>query len=212
MPIRTDRGRAAATRAFWSWPLRSGRHMLATAVGVAVLLTAVAVASNALQGDRHAAGPAAPTSEAAAAPPLASSSSAATPGTSGYNPASSSAPAVPPSVAPATTAAGAVSAGPAGAVQTAKVFMAHWIRPPAGTSTAQWADGLRSYVMPESIAELDTVDPQNIPARKITGEPQVTTSTPTVVEANVPTDAAVIHLVIVAYTDGRWLVRTWEPA
>lgn len=205
MPIRTDRGRAAATRAFWSWPLRSGRHMLATAVGVAAVLTAVAVASNALQGDRHAAAPAGPTSSAAA-PPLAPTSSA--PGTSGYNPASSTAPAT---TVPASTAAGTASAGTPGALTTAKAFMAHWIRPPAGTSTAQWADGLRAYVMPESIAELDTVDPQNIPARKVTGDPQVTKADAAVVEANVPTDAGLVHLVIVAYTDGRWLVRTWEP-
>lgn len=219
MPIRTDRGRGAALRSFWSWPLRSGGHLIVTAAAAATVITGVAVLANATTGGGGTGSDstAIVTESGTVVPSTArrSPSRSSSPG-----PASSSASSAAPSPS-ATTASsssdaeqaaspGAASAGQDGAATTATRFMRRWVRPEAGTTAHQWEARLHPLVLPESRAKLDSVAPETIPARRVTGAPTVEPRGEAVMTAEVPTDAGAIRVEMLAY-QGHWLVRTWEP-
>jgi hypothetical protein len=85
-------------------------------------------------------------------------------------------------------------------------FAALWARPglPAGTWWAQVAP----LCEPGFAARLRTVDPQNIPARKVTGPPKpVPSGQDGALEFSVPADGGMI-LVTVSGIGGKWLVTT----
>ncbi len=46
------------------------------------------------------------------------------------------------------------------------------MRPPAGTTDQEWLDGLRATTTDEYLGVLAGVDPANIPATRVTGEPR----------------------------------------
>jgi hypothetical protein len=205
MPVRTDRGRVAVYRKLWGWPLRSPRHLAATALTVAALGTGVTVAAAAVAPDP------APLAAMPSTTPL--PGGAALPTTTSSPPALSSIPAAttttansssPP--APSTT----VESGTARAVVVAGEFMARWVNHPAGMTSKEWAAQLIPFVVPEAVVVLESVDPANIPATQVTGQPTVTAESPSIVEVDVSTDGGVLHLVVLAQPDGPWRVRSYD--
>ena len=65
-----------------------------------------------------------------------------------------------------------MSAAPAAALQVASRWARAWVRPPDGTTSAKWLDGLRTTTTDEYLGVLVGVDPSNIPATKVTGPAQ----------------------------------------
>jgi hypothetical protein len=211
MPVRTDRGRVAVYRKLWGWPLRSPRHLAATGVTVAALVIGVTVAAAAVAPD-----PAPPAAMPSTTPlpggavlptttssPLASSSTPTTPTTT----ASSSSPAAPNTSPPSTTT---VANGTTRAVVVAGEFMARWVNHPAGMTSKEWVAQLTPFVVPEAVVVLESVEPANIPATQVTGQPTVTAESPSIVEVDVSTDGGVLHLVVLAQPDGTWRVRSYD--
>ncbi len=91
------------------------------------------------------------------------------------------------------------------AAATATRFVARWARP--DLPAAQWRADVRPYAVPGYADLLDTVDPANVPATRITASARVVTATPERAEVDVGTDAGVLRVVCVR--DGqRWLVAT----
>jgi hypothetical protein len=210
MPIRTDRGRSAVTRQILGRVWWSPRHLTTTVLVSAAVITAGAVAGAQLHGHHPAAGAPAPRTSSpvpgvsATTNPATSMPSSA--GASTSTAASSSSP-LP---ASSTTLPSAGSTDAALAVGTA--FVMHWVRPAPGVIAEQWLAAVTPYVMPESVVELRSVDPANIPATRVTGPAVTTATSPSVVQATVPTDAGAITVVVVQQPTGQWLVRTWDHA
>ncbi|SBT40689.1 hypothetical protein GA0070621_1029 [Micromonospora narathiwatensis] len=91
------------------------------------------------------------------------------------------------------------------AVATATRFVARWAR--SDLPTAQWRADVRLYAVPGYADLLDTVDPANVPATRITAPGRIVTATQERAEVDVGTDAGVLRVVCVR--DGqRWLVAT----
>ncbi|WP_416903480.1 hypothetical protein [Micromonospora echinospora] len=96
------------------------------------------------------------------------------------------------------------AADPAAAA-TATRFAARWARP--HLPAAQWRADVRPDAVPAYADLLDTVDPANVPATRITAPGRVVTATSDRAEVDVGTDAGVLRAVCVR--DGaRWLVAT----
>ena len=96
------------------------------------------------------------------------------------------------------------AADPAAAA-TATRFVARWARP--DLPAAQWRADVRPYAVPAYADLLDTVDPANVPATRITTPARVVTTTPERAEVDVGTDAGVLRVVCVRHGQ-RWLVAT----
>lgn len=212
MPIRTDRGHAAAMRRFWSWPLHSPKRAVAIVLGAGILTVGVACTATAITGSD----PSTPASDTSI-----SGTSTVETSTDAVTPSTNSPTTADTSTAPATTdpqqhssapQPGTTSDGPRGAVTTATEFMRSWVRPSAGVGAQEWLAGVRPYVMPEYQRNLASVEPSNIPATEVTGRAKQTKQGRGLVEVDVPTDADTIRVTVVAQPDGRWLVRSWAPA
>ncbi|GII22569.1 hypothetical protein [Planosporangium mesophilum] len=93
---------------------------------------------------------------------------------------------------------------PPAALSSAQAFARAWARPdlPAGA----WLAGVRPYTHPSYFQLLDTVNPANVPARRITGPLVVVSSNTDVVVVEVPTDAGTLRLTCVTVS-GQWLVN-----
>jgi hypothetical protein len=105
-----------------------------------------------------------------------------------------------------------LSRAPAAALAVAARWSAAWVRPPAGTTVQQWLDGLRSTTTDEYLGVLSGVDPVNIPATRVTGEPRAVRVAPRSVQVQVPTDALTL-LVLVVDTDSEgWRVAGYDRA
>jgi hypothetical protein len=209
MPIRTDRGRAVIYRRIWGWPLRSPRRLALAAVVAAVaavgiaLLTSVGSSHDPRPAPERTGAPAQqipvgglsptqrrpPPPTSARAGPVAATSAAPTP------------------VSPPSTVAASSDA-----TQTARTFAERWVTHPPGTTSQHWAAQLAPLVVPEYLATLESVDPSGIPANRVTGDPTVHPSSPTVAEATVPTDAGALRLVLLGQPDGTWRVRSYDRA
>ncbi|MFI5496592.1 hypothetical protein [Actinoplanes sp. NPDC051859] len=94
------------------------------------------------------------------------------------------------------------------ALRTADAYVRAWARP--DLDSARWLAGVAPYTAPRYRALLSTVDPRHIPARTVTGPPTTVRTEPTVIVADVPTDAGAVR-VSCEPVDGRWLVTTVEP-
>lgn len=219
MPIRTDRGRAAALRQFWSWPLRSAHHMAATGLIVVLLVTGIALAAAALQTpEPHsdaASGPAAATNTTDPSGPTTRETTTADSDTEPASSSTSPSPSnTPPQEGTATSGspAGAVSDGTTGAVTTAVGFIQHWLRPPPGTPDQQWVRRLQPYVLPGAAGGVRSINPDTVPATAITGEPELVRSEQGIAVVEVPIDAGRVRVTVLAYpATGEWLVKTWAP-
>lgn len=201
MPIRSPRGRAAAYRAFWEWPLRSPVRLAVSLVAVLALAVGISVAAGTLSGGSGGIGlvplpPPGSTSRAAVAPTtvrgMPRSAAVATPR------------ALPP-VAELSPSALPLSQAPAEALSVASSWTAAWVRPPDGTTAQQWVEGLRATTTEEYLGLLAGVDPGNIPATRVTGEPRPVRVSARSVEVQMPTDAVTL-LVLVVDTGSGWRV------
>ncbi len=197
MPIRTPRGRSAAYRALWQWPLRSPARLGLTAVLLlAVVVGAVAgigAVTGRSEGTAVASGGATlpPHPEPAGRPP--------TP----------VAPTVLPPVPPLTPSTLPPSAAPDPALSVAARWAAAWVDHPQGVSAQKWVDGLRPFTTDEYLGVLVGVDPANIPATRVTGEPRATKVASRSVQVTVPTNALTLD-VLVVLTDEGWRVAGYD--
>jgi hypothetical protein len=210
MPVRTDRGRVVVYRKVWGWPLRSPRNLAVTVIvavvfGVGIALFAAAV--GATSATRPAVGAAAstPVPTATSSPATSDTSSTSGPAAPSSTPSAPSRTVTPP--APETAATGTDRA-----TIVAREFMTRWVNHLPGMSSDQWVAQLTPYVVPEFVVLLESVDPTNIPATAVTGDPIVTAESSSVVEVDVPTNGGVVHLVLLAQPDQTWLVRSYDLA
>ncbi|WP_410607905.1 hypothetical protein [Amycolatopsis sp. lyj-109] len=199
MPIRTNRGRAAVYRRLWGWPLRSPRHLMGTLVFLAILVTALGIVLPKVVGKPQA------------------KASPVTPGTT------TSATATPPGVAApvptsnlptrlSTPLATPTPTAPNGdAIRIAKEWAAAWVKHPAGITSEQWLAQLKPFTTEEYLPQMSTVDPANIPATKVTGEPVVGTSYPSSVQLTIPTDGPKLAITVVS-TNAGWRVADYDQA
>jgi len=197
MPIRTPKGRSAAYRALWQWPLRSPARLGLTAVFLLALAVGTVAGIGALTAGRGvgtavAAGGATPT-------PSPPAGRAATP----------AAPTVLPPVTPLVPSSLPLSAVPDPALSVAARWTAAWVDHPQGVSAQQWVDGLRPFTTDEYLGVLVGVDPANIPASRVTGEPRATKVAARSVQVQVPTNALTLN-VLVVLTDDGWRVAGYD--
>ncbi|MDQ2707618.1 MAG: hypothetical protein M3Z25_08275 [Actinomycetota bacterium] len=201
MPIRSPKGRGAAYRSLWQWPLRSPARL----IGCLVLLIAVGIGLNAatgLLGGRHSGGlfGSVSTSGPNAAPrPVA-----------GATPRTAPATRLPP-VAELTPVILPPSQAPAAALTTATRWTQAWAKHPKGATTDSWLKGLRPWTTEEYLGVLETVDPANVPATRVTGSARAVSVSPKSVRVEVPTDALTV-LVLVTNTDNEWRVAGYDRA
>jgi hypothetical protein len=202
MPIRTPRGRGAAYRPLWQWPLRSPARF----IGCLVVLIGIAVAGNFLFGNVFHGrggnggifadtGPSAPAASAPGAPP---------------------APAGPPTRLPPVPELAPPrlpdAAAPPAALTVATRWTRAWAHHPAGTTAASWVNGLRPYTTDEYLGVLSSVDPGNVPATKVTGPARAVLVAPNSVRVEIPTDAVDL-VVLVVNSGGRdWKVAGYDRA
>ncbi|GAA4549514.1 hypothetical protein [Amycolatopsis samaneae] len=199
MPIRTNRGRAAVYRRLWGWPLRSPRHLIGTLVFLAILLTTLGVALPKLVGKPAATAAPGPGGTSASARP--GPGIAVTPTGTATLPTRLTGPQGTPSTAPPSPEA----------IKVAKDWAAAWVNHPNGITNAQWLEGLRPYTTEEYLPVMSTVDPANIPAAKVTGEPTVTTSHPSSLKLVVPTDGPKLSITV-RNTPTGWRVSDYDQA
>jgi hypothetical protein len=192
VPIRTHRGRAAVYRTFWGWPLRSPKHLAGTVLALVAMAVGLGLAL-----PESGAGPvrAAPSSSPRVNP-IDPPSRLALPG---------AAPVGPPSARPTGTPA------PAAALSVANSWVRAFLTAPKGISPAQWVEQLRPYTTDELLPELRSVDPANVPASQITGEPRMVSSGASTAEVDVPTTAVVVRLLLVSTPVG-WRVAGYQRA
>ena len=196
MPIRTPHGRSAAYRAIWAWPLRSPlRLAVTTAVVVAVAVGATfAIAALGPRGAGN--GPDASGGTAASAARRPDAPRTPTP-------------TVLPPVPELTPSPLPLSAAPDAAVEVAARWAAAWVRPRPGTTPQQWLDGLRRTTTDEYLGVLSGVDPDNIPATRVTGEPRPVRVAARSVQVEVPTDKLKLIVLVVRTEDG-WRVAGYD--
>jgi hypothetical protein len=192
VPIRSPRGRAAAYRAIWSWPLSSPLRLAVTAVVVVALVVAV---SFALGGRASSSG------DPAAAP---------APTTLTRAPSSAAPTALPP-VSALTPTTLPLSSAPPEALQVAANWAAAWVNHPAGVTNQVWVNGLTPFTTSEYVGTLAGVDPANIPSTQVTGPARATEVSPRTVDVTVPTDAVALAITVVQ-TESGWRVAGYDQA
>ncbi|MEV7041333.1 hypothetical protein [Amycolatopsis sp. NPDC051061] len=199
MPIRTNRGRAAVYRRLWGWPLRSPRHLMLTLVFLAILVTALGIVLPKVVGKP----------QAKASPPTGTTTTSVTataPGVAASVPTSNLPTRLSAPLATPTTAA------PNGdAVRVAKQWAAAWVDHPAGITSEQWLAKLKPFTTEEYLPVMGSVDPANIPATKVTGEPVVGTSYTSSVQLTIPTDGPKLAITVVN-TNAGWRVADYDQA
>ncbi len=200
MPIRSPRGRAAAYRSLWAWPLRSPARLALTVTALALVAVTVTSGLAALSP--------APAPGASAAPTTSGPAVTSSPRTATRTPDPTALPPVA-DLAPATLAPSA--ADPA-ALDVAARWSAAWVRPAEGTTTAQWLEGLRPLTTEEYLGVLGTVDPGNVPATQVTGAPQAVRVAESSVRAEVPTDTVTLLVLVVRTELGEWRVSGYDQA
>jgi hypothetical protein len=204
VPIRTPHGRSAAYRVIWGWPLRSPVRLAVTVVIVAALAVGVTLAVTALNGGP--AGGGAPGSDDGS-----TTSDPATRRPGGSGPPPSPTPTMLPPVPALTPSPRPLSQAPDEAIEVAALWAGAWVRPPEGTSAQQWLEGLRATTTDEYLGVLSGVDPGNIPATRVTGEPRPVGVAARSVQVEVPTDALTL-VVLVVDTEAGWRVAGYDRA
>lgn len=182
MPVRTARGRAAAFRRLWGFPLRSYRHLVATVLTVLVVAVGIGAASAALHPHTPPTPPRAQQPAPHPPPPPARPAPAPDP---------SSVPEQP--VTPE-------------AMQAATEFGSRWVQHPTGIPTEQYLAALQPLTDPEYLLELSTVDPARVPDTQLVGPPAPIRATADTADIAVPTDAQQLHLALARTPDG-WRVH-----
>ncbi len=202
MPIRTPRGRSAAYRVLWQWPLRSPARLFLCVVLALAAVIGIVTGIGALRGPGT--GGAAIAARGASVTPTPAPS---VPGRSG--PATT--PTVLPPVSPLTPISLPLSAAPSPALSVAARWAAAWVDHPPGTTSQQWIDRLRPFTTEEYLGVLGGVDPANVPASRVTGEPQAVRVAARSVQVKVPTNSLTLVVLVVATEDG-WRVAGYDRA
>lgn len=192
MPIRTRRGRAAAYRALWEWPLHSPARLF----GVLAVVAAVAIGISYLGGAADDPG----SGRALGPAPSAASGQGTAPGPG---------PATITELRPRTLPLGDA---PPVALAVAQRWTQAWATHPPGTTPAQWSAGLAPYTTDEYLAVLSSVDPVNVPGTRVTGPAQAVEVRPEAVRVQVPTDAVRLELLLVQVAPGDWRVSGYDRA
>jgi len=102
-----------------------------------------------------------------------------------------------------------LSAAPDPALSVAARWAAAWVDHPQGVSAQQWVNGLRPFTTDEYLGVLVGVDPANIPATRVTGEPRATKVAARSVQVTIPTNALTLD-VLVVLTDEGWRVAGYD--
>lgn len=97
------------------------------------------------------------------------------------------------------------------AVRVAKEWAAAWVNHPAGITSAQWLEQLKPFTTEEYLPVMSSVDPANVPATKVTGEPTVGTSYTSSVQLTIPTDGPKLSITVVS-TNAGWRVADYDQA
>jgi hypothetical protein len=197
VPIRTPRGRAAAYRALWQWPLRSTARLGLTAVVLFAVVVGVVAGLGRLGGTGR-------IGTVVVVPP----SATATPRASAGAPTVGT-PSVLPPVAELTPSSLPVTAAPEAALSVAARWSAAWVDHPDGITNQQWVDGLRPFTTEEYLGVLTGVDPANVPADRVTGEPRAVRVAARSVQVEVPTNALTLVVLVVSTEDG-WRVAGYD--
>ena len=216
MPIRTNRGRVAVYRKLWGWPMRSPRHLLATALVILAVVLTVGLIVPRLGGSAASTGAGASlgsgsstTSPGSGAGPGQGGGTAAAPGGQPANPSSPTSSLPTRITAPPQTP---TSAPPAPkALEVAVLWAKAWVNHPQGITNEQWLNGMRPYTTEEQLAVMSTVDPANIPATAVTGDATAKTSYTTSVEAIVPTNGGTLSITVISTPQG-WRVAHYNQA
>ncbi len=154
MPIRTNRGRTAVYRRLWGWPLRSPRHLVASIVGVVVVVTTISVVIPNAINPRPSGSTAGTTSTVAT-------------GGSGGNqvgvlPSTTSAPL--PTKAPSPTAAPSSAPVNPNAQLVADMWVDAYGAFEVGKTTKdKWLAGLKPHTSEELFPRLASIEPANVP-------------------------------------------------
>lgn len=203
MPIRTHRGRAAVYRRIWGAPLKSPKHLIVTVVILVAFITAIGflVPKIVPREDDTPMG-------------LSGSSSTAPATGPGGGPATTS-PTTSPSLTETRLTEAPVSprtaAPDAAALKVAKKWAQAWVNHPKGVSSEEWIEGLAPYTTEEYLPVIESVDPANVPATKVTGEPKATASYTKSVEVQIPTDGPKLQISVVRTHEG-WRVAQYQEA
>ena len=198
MPIRTPRGRSAAYRVLWQWPLRSPARLGLCVVLVLAVAVGIIASIGALRGARAVGTVAAPGSSAFPTPQAPTTGSPAT-----------IAPTVLPPVPVLTPSSKPLVTAPSTALSVAERWAAAWVDHPQGITAQQWVDGLRPFTTDEYLGVLTGVDPANIPASKVVGEPKAVRVAPRSLQVDVPTNALTLRVLVVETEDG-WRVAGYD--
>src|SRR6476469_810525 len=203
MPIRTNRGRAAVYRRLWGWPMRSPRHLAVVVFVVAVFVVAAGIIIPQLTGSndrsRGAAAEAANGTTTTRNTPVTNTS-----GATGTTTTSS----LPTRITTLTETPESAPPAPA-ALDVADSWGKAWVNHPAGVTNEQWLDGLRPFTTEEQLTEMSTVEPANIPASKVTGDPTAVESFTSSVKVRRATDAGDLLITVIETPDG-WRVAYYE--
>ena len=212
MPIRTNRGRAAVYRKLWGWPMRSPSHLVAVlvVVGAVVLTVGIVVPQLSGSGDDRS-GAAAQTSTSSSAPgdETGDTGDSGTSEDGGTEPGTGSATADLPTRLPSPPQKPTSAAPSDDALDVADSWGKAWVHHPKGTTSDSWLDGLRPFTTEEYLVEMATVDPENIPATKVTGPPVPKQSYTSSVTANLPTDGGTLAITVIDTPQG-WRVAFYE--
>lgn len=207
MPIRTNRGRAAVYRKLWGWPMRSPRHLVILLVVVGVLVIAISIVVPQLTGSAgDNTGAAAETTDQTT-----TGGGTTDPGTTegsvpgGEGGATTSLPTRIPSPPQQPTSAEPEPE----ALDVATEWAQAWVDHPEGTTQEEWLDGLRPFTTEEYMVEMATVDPENVPATEVTGEPEATESYTSSVTVSLPTDGGTLAITVISTPQG-WRVAFYE--
>lgn len=203
MPIRTNRGRAAVYRRLWGWPMRSPRHLTIVAFVVAVLVIAIGIAIPQLTGSNDRPSGAAAETTGSSSTRQGLPGTTTTPGSTGTTSSLptriTSPPETPKSAAPKPAA-----------LNTAESWAKAWVHHPGGMTNEQWLDGLRPFTVEEYLnTEMATVEPANIGATKVTGEPEAVESYTSSVKVKLATDDGDLLITVIQTPDG-WRVNFYE--
>jgi hypothetical protein len=116
-----------------------------------------------------------------------------------------------PPVAQLTPSTLPVTAAPSPALSVAARWSAAWVDHPKGITSQQWVDGLRPFTTDEYLGVLTGVDPANVPATSVVGEPRAVRVAARSVQVDVPTNTLTLRVLVVATEDG-WRVAGYEKA
>lgn len=95
------------------------------------------------------------------------------------------------------------------ALDVATRWTTAWANHPDGVSTYQWLQGMRPYTTEEYMTIMESIDPANVPATKVTGPATVLSSVAGSIDVRVPTDGGPLAITLIKTGDG-WRVTHYD--